>query len=69
MLAFLYAVQAAMAADFAIGQFRFLERLLLVHGRWCYRRISLMVMPSSVLQLTICQNRMCILLCLEYHST
>jgi magnesium-transporting ATPase (P-type) len=36
-------VQAAMAADFAIGQFRFLERLLLVHGRWCYRRISLMV--------------------------
>lgn len=36
--------QAAMAADFAIGQFRFLERLLLVHGRWCYRRISLMIL-------------------------
>ncbi|XP_024362425.1 probable phospholipid-transporting ATPase 8 isoform X2 [Physcomitrium patens] len=36
--------QAAMAADFAIGQFRFLERLLLVHGRWCYRRVSLMIL-------------------------
>lgn len=36
--------QAAMAADYAIAQFRFLERLLLVHGRWCYRRISLMIL-------------------------
>jgi phospholipid-translocating ATPase len=32
-----------MASDFAIGQFRYLERLLLVHGRWCYRRIALMI--------------------------
>lgn len=30
--------QAVNAADFAIGQFRFLQRLLLVHGRWNYRR-------------------------------
>lgn len=30
--------QAVNASDFAIGQFRFLERLLLVHGRWNYRR-------------------------------
>ncbi|KAG0565462.1 hypothetical protein KC19_8G192100 [Ceratodon purpureus] len=36
--------QAAMVADYAIGQFRFLERLLLVHGHWCYRRISLMIL-------------------------
>ncbi|GBG82573.1 hypothetical protein CBR_g34949 [Chara braunii] len=35
--------QAVMAADFAIGQFRFLERLLLVHGGWCYKRISRMI--------------------------
>ena len=34
-----------MASDFAIGQFCFLERLLLVHGHWCYRRISMMVKP------------------------
>lgn len=25
---------AVMASDYAIGQFRFLSRLLLVHGRW-----------------------------------
>jgi phospholipid-translocating ATPase len=36
-------LQAVMASDIAIAQFRFLERLLLVHGHWCYRRISLMV--------------------------
>ncbi|XP_073384962.1 putative phospholipid-transporting ATPase 9 isoform X3 [Physcomitrium patens] len=35
--------QAAMTADYAIGQFRFLERLLLVHGHWCYRRVSVMI--------------------------
>ena len=33
-----------MSSDVAIAQFRFLERLLLVHGHWCYRRISSMVM-------------------------
>ena len=32
--------QAVMSADYAIGQFRFLQRLLLVHGRWSYRRLS-----------------------------
>jgi magnesium-transporting ATPase (P-type) len=30
--------QAANNADFAIGQFKFLRRLLLVHGRWNYIR-------------------------------
>lgn len=32
-----------MASDFAIAQFRFLERLLVVHGHWCYKRIAQMV--------------------------
>lgn len=32
-------MQAVMASDFAIGQFRFLTDLLLVHGRWSYLRI------------------------------
>lgn len=32
--------QAVNASDFAVAQFRFLKRLLLVHGRWDYRRIS-----------------------------
>lgn len=33
-------MQAVMASDFAIAQFRYLADLLLVHGRWDYRRIS-----------------------------
>ncbi|XP_068651684.1 probable phospholipid-transporting ATPase 4 [Aristolochia californica] len=36
-------MQAVMASDFSIAQFRFLERLLVVHGHWCYRRIAQMV--------------------------
>lgn len=36
-------MQAVMASDVSIAQFRFLERLLLVHGHWCYRRISSMI--------------------------
>jgi phospholipid-translocating ATPase len=35
-----------MASDFSISQFRFLERLLIVHGHWCYKRIALMVLES-----------------------
>ncbi|XP_031494819.1 putative phospholipid-transporting ATPase 9 [Nymphaea colorata] len=36
-------MQAVMSSDVAIAQFCFLERLLLVHGHWCYRRISSMI--------------------------
>merc|ERR1711871_306649 len=32
--------QAANTADFAIGQFKFLKRLIMVHGRWNYIRQS-----------------------------
>ena len=32
--------QAVMSADYAVGQFRFLQRLVLVHGRWSYRRLA-----------------------------
>ncbi|ODQ64350.1 phospholipid-translocating P-type ATPase [Nadsonia fulvescens var. elongata DSM 6958] len=35
--------QAAMSSDYALGQFRFLTRLLLVHGRWSYKRLSEMI--------------------------
>lgn len=62
-------MQAAMAADYAIAQFRFLERLLLVHGRWCYRRISLMVNRFSNISRTNCDktetNNLCLsMLCM-----
>ncbi|KAL6339970.1 hypothetical protein AAG906_038805 [Vitis piasezkii] len=36
-------MQAVMASDFAIAQFRFLTDLLLVHGRWSYLRICKVV--------------------------
>ena len=36
-------MQAVMSSDFAIAQFRYLETLLLVHGRWSYLRIARMV--------------------------
>jgi magnesium-transporting ATPase (P-type) len=35
--------QAVNNSDYAIGQFRFLRDLLLVHGRWNYRRTSKVV--------------------------
>jgi len=32
-------MQAVLASDYSVSQFRFLERLLLVHGRWSYYRM------------------------------
>lgn len=37
-------LQAVMASDYSIGQFRFLTRLLLVHGHYAYLRNTSMVM-------------------------
>eukprot|EP00941_MAST-03F_sp_MAST-3F-sp1_P005923 g5923.t1 len=39
-------LQAANSADFSIAQFRFLTRLLLVHGRWNYRRMAKVIIFS-----------------------
>lgn len=36
-------MQATMASDFAFAQFRYLERLILLHGRYNYKRIARMV--------------------------
>lgn len=33
-------MQAVLASDYSIAQFRYLERLLLVHGRWSYLRMA-----------------------------
>ncbi|QEU59569.1 Dnf1/Dnf2 [Kluyveromyces lactis] len=35
--------QAVMSSDYAIGQFRYLTRLVLVHGRWSYKRMAEMI--------------------------
>lgn len=37
-------LQAARASDVAISQFRFLKKLLLVHGAWSYRRLSKLIL-------------------------
>lgn len=37
-------LQAVMASDYSISQFRFLARLLLVHGKWAYVRSSALVL-------------------------
>ncbi|RMZ74798.1 hypothetical protein DV737_g5721, partial [Chaetothyriales sp. CBS 132003] len=39
-------LQAARSADVSIGQFRYLRKLLLVHGAWSYHRISKVILYS-----------------------
>ncbi|KAF8639497.1 hypothetical protein AX17_001402 [Amanita inopinata Kibby_2008] len=39
-------LQAARSADVAISQFRFLKKLLLVHGAWSYRRLAKLILYS-----------------------
>ncbi|ODQ77312.1 hypothetical protein BABINDRAFT_41667 [Babjeviella inositovora NRRL Y-12698] len=39
-------MQAARSADVAIGQFKYLRKLLLVHGSWSYQRISQAILYS-----------------------
>lgn len=36
-------LQASNAADYSIGQFKYLKKLLLVHGTWSYHRICKMI--------------------------
>lgn len=38
--------QAACSSDYAIGQFRFLNKLLLVHGAWNYNRLTKLILYS-----------------------
>ena len=40
----IFLFKAVMASDFAVPRFRYLERLLLVHGHWCYSRLANMVL-------------------------
>ncbi|GFO09200.1 phospholipid-transporting ATPase, partial [Plakobranchus ocellatus] len=39
-------MQACCASDYSIAQFRFLQKLLLVHGAWSYSRISKLILYS-----------------------
>lgn len=33
-----------MSSDFAISRFKHLQKLLLVHGHWCYSRLANMIL-------------------------
>lgn len=46
-------LQASRSADFAIGQFRFLRKLLLVHGGWSYSRITKVIVFSFYKNITL----------------
>merc|ERR1719384_201073 len=46
-------LQAANSADFAIAQFRYLSRLLFVHGAWNYSRISKVILYSFYKNITL----------------
>ncbi|KAF0715850.1 Aste57867_3139 [Aphanomyces stellatus] len=46
-------MQAVNSSDYAIAQFRFLQRLLLVHGRWNYMRISKVVLYMFYKNITL----------------
>lgn len=39
-------LQAANSSDYSIAQFRFLHKLILVHGVWSYNRISKVILYS-----------------------
>lgn len=56
-------LQAARSADVAIGQFRFLRKLLLVHGAWSYSRISRVILYSFYKNITLYMTQFWVRLC------
>lgn len=46
-------LQAARSADVSIGQFRYLRKLLLVHGAWSYQRVSKVILYSFYKNITL----------------
>jgi P-type E1-E2 ATPase len=52
-------LQAVMASDYAISQFRYLETLLLVHGSWSYKRISKLILYSFYKNCVISLSQVC----------
>jgi phospholipid-transporting ATPase len=46
-------LQAARASDFSIGQFRYLKKLLLVHGGWGYSRVTKVIVICFYKNITL----------------
>ena len=67
-------LQAARSADVAISQFRYLKKLLLVHGAWSYQRLSKLILYSFYKNITLymtqfwvsCERK--IIIWLGYHT-
>ncbi|KAG4983111.1 hypothetical protein JHK87_027860 [Glycine soja] len=57
--------QAVMASDFAMGQFRFLVPLLLIHGHWNYQQLGYMILYNFYINVVL----VLILFCCFYHTT
>ena len=47
-------LQAASAADYTIAQFRFLTRLLFVHGSWSFHRTAKLILYSFYKNVVLC---------------
>jgi len=59
-------LQAARSADVAIGQFRYLRKLLLVHGAWSYQRICKVILYSFYKNITLYMTQFWV--CLELQN-
>ena len=62
-------LQAVNNSDFAIGQFRFMRRLLLVHGRWNYRRSAKVFLYSFFKNVVLVRCICCRFCCTVATST
>jgi len=54
-------LQAARSADVAIAQFRYLTKLLLVHGTWSYHRLSKLILYSYYKNLALAMTQFYVL--------
>jgi hypothetical protein len=59
-------LQAARSADIAISQFKYLKKLLLVHGAWSYQRLSKLILCMWPI-LTLCLSHSICRLFLQEH--
>jgi phospholipid-transporting ATPase len=53
-------LQAASAADYTIAQFRFLQRLLFVHGSWSFHRTIKLILYSFYKNITLYIIEVCV---------
>nr|KJB24273.1 hypothetical protein B456_004G136400 [Gossypium raimondii] len=57
-----------MASDFAMDQFRFLKRLLLVHGHWNYQRVGYLVLYNFYRNVVFVLTLFCVFYYVIYTS-